>query len=226
LTILALIPAYEAAKTVGQVVRTTRRFVPQVLVVDDGSSDRTGAEAAAAGAEVLRFAHNRGKGAALRAGFARLLEAGGSAVITLDADGQHDPSEIPRFLACWQETAAGIVIGSRTRSYQDMTALRRFGNRFSRFAVSYYAGVPVDDPQSGFRLYDASVLRRIVLRGVRYEMESEIIVEAARSGFPIASIDIRLAIADGTATSHFRPWRDTARTCVAVVASSWRRRCS
>jgi len=227
MSVFALIPAYDAARTVGEVVRAARRFLPQVLVVDDGSSDGTAVEARAAGARVLRFDSNRGKGMALRAGFSQALQAGAAAVVTIDADGQHDASEIPRFVTRWQTHAAGIVIGSRVRSYDGMTPSRRFGNRFSQVAISFFSGVTLPDPQSGFRLYDAKVLRAIPLRGARYELESEVIVKAARTGFALDSVDIGTPRADGTASSHFRPWRDTTRICVAVVRSRlWRPRCS
>ena len=223
MTVLALIPAYRAEATLGAVVEATRAVLPQVLVVDDGSGDDTPGVAARAGAEVLRLERNRGKGSALRAGFARALEAEARAVVTLDADGQHDPAEIPRLLEAWQATGAALVIGSRAHLLAEMGSLRRFGNRFSRFALSRFAGISVPDGQSGFRLYDARLLRRVRLVGTRYEMESEVIVRAARAGFGVESVPVRLARVEGTGTSHFRPWRDTARICAAVVAARLRR---
>lgn len=220
--IVALIPAYQAARTVAAVVCGTRSFLPDVVVVDDGCSDGTAEVARGAGAEVLRLGSNRGKGAALRAGFLLALDLGAGAVVTLDADGQHDPGEIPRLVDCWRTTGAGLVIGSRAHLDQEMTAARQFGNRFSRRAISYFAGVPVPDGQSGFRLYDASLLRTLRLRGTGYELESEVIVKAVSAGFKVESIPIRLARVDGSATSHFRPWRDTARICMSVVRSRLR----
>jgi peptidoglycan/xylan/chitin deacetylase (PgdA/CDA1 family) len=217
--ISALIPAYRAGASVGAVVAGARPFVDGVLVVDDGSNDGTSDAARAAGARVLRLASNSGKGAALRAGFADLLARGAAAVVTLDADGQHDPREIPRLVDCWRETGAALVIGERSGLEERATPLRRFGNRFSRRAVSWFAGVAVPDAQSGFRLYDAALLRALPLRGGRYELESEVIVRAARGGWRLASVPVEVACAEGTATSHFRPWRDTTRICVAVVGS-------
>ncbi|HKQ62916.1 MAG TPA: glycosyltransferase family 2 protein [Candidatus Polarisedimenticolaceae bacterium] len=219
MSVVALIPAYQAAGTVGGVVRATQRFLREVIVVDDGSSDATARIAREAGAQLLELGTHRGKGAALRRGFAHALDCGRSAVITLDADGQHDPAEIPRLIERWRDTEAGIVIGSRAGSSDAMTPIRRFGNRFSRGAVSLFAGIPVSDPQSGFRLYAAALLRAIRLRGEGYELESEIVVKAARAGFAVESVDIHLAQVDGTETSHYRPWRDTARICWAVVRS-------
>ncbi len=217
--LIAIIPAYDAAGTVAPVVAATALIVPEVLVVDDGSRDRTAEVARGAGARVLRLAVHRGKGAALRAGFAAAIAAGSSAVITLDADGQHEPSEIPRLIALWQETGASLVIGSRAHLESGMTRTRRFGNRFARRALTFFSGVEVPDAQSGFRLYDAALLRAVSLRGSRYELESEVIVRAARAGMRVASTPIRLAQVDGLATSHYRPWRDTARICAAVVAT-------
>ncbi len=222
----ALIPAYRAARSVAGVVAGAARYASIVLVVDDGSTDGTSDAARAAGARVVRFAENRGKGAALRAGFAELLGSGVEAVVTLDADGQHDPTEIPRLVERWRETGAALVIGSRQRLEAGMRPVRRFGNRFSRLALSWFAGIPVPDGQSGFRLYDAQLLRELPLSGARYEMESEVIVRAARRGLRIEHVPIRLTRIEGTPTSHFRPWSDTARICVAVVRSRYGRRCS
>ena len=219
--ILVLIPAYQAEGTLAAVVAATMPIVPDVLVVDDGSTDRTADVAKGSGAALLRLPRHRGKGAALKAGFARALRKDRAAVVTLDADGQHDPREIAKLLDCWRRTGAGLVIGSRAHLVGGMGRSRRFGNRFARRAVSYFSGRPVEDPQSGFRLYDASLLKALPLRGRRYELESEVIVRAARAGFGVASTPVRLAQVDGLATSHFRPWRDTARICVAVLGARY-----
>jgi glycosyltransferase involved in cell wall biosynthesis len=215
--VVAVVPALDAAETIAEVVTRTREVLPDVVVVDDGSSDATARVAEAAGATVLRLPRNRGKGAALKAGFEHALRSGYDAVATIDADGQHDPKQIAALLRCREETGAMLVIGERTYGEDEMIPLRRFGNRFSRRAVSFFAGANVYDPQSGFRLYDRKLLEALTLRGERYEFESEVIVRAARAGLRIESVPITLLRAEGTATSHFRPWGDTARICVAVV---------
>ncbi len=171
---LARIPAYQAAGTLPAVIAATASIVPEVIVVDDGSTD-----------------------------------------------GQRDPGEVPRLLECWRRTGAAMVIGSRAHLEEGMTPARRFGNRFACRAVSYFAGVTVADTQSGFRLYEASLLRALPLRGVRYEMESEVTVKAARAGVRVESTPVRLARVGGADTSHFRPWRDTARICLAVLRSRY-----
>ncbi len=217
--ITAIVPAYQAEGTVADVVRETGRFVDDVIVVDDGSTDRTAARAEETGAALLRLGRNRGKGAALRAGFARVLESGAYAAVTLDADGQHDPAEIPKLVALWRSAGAGIAIGSRLHLQDGMIPVRQFGNRFADRAISFFSGVPVSGTQSGFRLYDAGVLRALRLSGTGYELESEVLVKAARAGFRVLSTPVALRRVEGSGTSHFRPWRDTARICVRVVAS-------
>jgi len=220
---MALVPAYEAADMVAEVVKGTRGVLPDVVVIDDGSSDRTAAAAQVAGASVLRLDLNVGKGSALRAGFRHALDCGADAAVTLDADGQHDPAEIPRLVDLWTSSGAGIVIGSRLHLQDGMIPVRRFGNRFADRAISFFAGVPVVGTQSGFRLYDACLLRALRLVGTGYEMESEVIVKAVRSGFRVLSIPVRFRWVEGSGTSHFRPWRDTARICTRVVASRFAR---
>lgn len=221
MNILAVIPAFQAERTLAEVVTATRPILPDVLVVDDGSSDRTSAVAKESGAALLRLPRHRGKGAALKAGFARALRKERDAVVTIDADGQHDPHEIGKLVDCWRRTGAALVIGSRVHLAEGMGRGRQFGNRFARRAVSYFSGRPVEDPQSGFRLYDATLLRTLALRGQRYELESEVIVRAARAGFGVVSTPVQLKQVDGLATTHFRPWRDTARICVAVLGARY-----
>jgi glycosyltransferase involved in cell wall biosynthesis len=221
--VVAIIPAYNAAGSVGRVVEATRAVVDDVVVVDDGSTDETAEEAEEAGATVLRIPTNTGKGAALLAAFAHAMARGAPAVVTLDADGQHDPAQIPVLVDCWRRTGAHLVIGSRQRSEGEMLPIRRFGNHFARAAISFLAGVPVPDTQTGFRLYDAKLLEAVRLRGTGYELESEVIVKAARAGFRIESVPIGVLHAEGSGTSHYRAWRDTARICLAVLRSRFRR---
>jgi glycosyltransferase involved in cell wall biosynthesis len=215
--VVAVVPALDAAGTIEEVVTRTREVLPDVVVVDDGSRDATAEVAAKAGAAVLRIPRNRGKGAALKLGFAHAVGKGYESVVTLDADGQHDPGQIGALLRRKEETGAMLVIGERTYRDDEMIRLRRFGNRFSRRAVSFFAGVRVPDPQSGFRVYDRKLLEALSLRGDGYELESEVIVRAARAGLAIESVPITLLVAEGTKTSHFRPWADTTRICIAVV---------
>lgn len=211
--VLALIPALNAERTLPKIVEETRRQVEPVIVIDDGSSDRTGDVARAAGATVLRHEVNRGKGAALKTGFAWALENGYDGVITLDADGQHLPSEIPKFLAA----RGDLIIGGRDHLFQHMLPRRRNANRFSAWCISKCAGVRVPDSQSGFRFYSAELLRALQLRADGFDMESEVIVRAGRRGFRILTIPIDLGFVDGISTSHYKPLKDTLRIAWTVT---------
>jgi glycosyltransferase involved in cell wall biosynthesis len=212
----ALIPAFQAEPWISGVVKRTLALLETVLVVDDGSTDATGRLAASAGARVLRHPANSGKGAALRSGFRELLGLGFRAVVTLDADGQHIPEQIPRLLEAWNG-GADLVLGSRAREFQQMSRLRRTSNRLSSRAISLAAGIRLDDVQTGFRLYGRELLSRVPIRGDRFDAESGVVVAAARAGFRIADVPIDLARADGRATSHYRPVVDSLRIAVTVV---------
>lgn len=215
--IAAIIPALNAERTLAKVVEDTRRHLEHVLVIDDGSSDRTGDVARSAGALVLRHEVNRGKGAALKTGFAWALKHGCDAVITLDADGQHLPAEIPKFLSKWRVGGAQLIIGGRAHLFQHMLPRRRNANRLSAWSISKAAGVPIADSQSGFRLYSAELLRSLHLHTDGFDMESEVIVLAGRRGFRIVSIPIELGFVDGIATSHYKPLKDTLRIAWTVA---------
>jgi glycosyltransferase involved in cell wall biosynthesis len=210
--IVALIPALNAERTLPKIVEETRRQLEPVVVIDDGSRDRTGDVARAAGAIVLRHDLNRGKGAALKTGFAWALENGYDGVITLDADGQHLPSDIPKFLAA----RGDLIIGGRTHLFQHMLPRRRNANRFSAWCISRCAGVPIPDSQSGFRFYSADLIRTVHLRADGFDMESEVIVRAGRRGFRIVTIPIDLGFVDGLSTSHYKPLKDTLRIAWTV----------
>ena len=212
-----VIPAYDAAPTVGGVVDGVRAALPDapVVVVDDGSHDGTADAARIAGARVVRLPHNRGKGAALRAGFTAVLDEGADAVLTIDADGQHDPAAAPALVAALAD--ADVVIGTRRRDGTPMPLHRRLSNALSSRAISQCAGCVLPDTQSGYRAIRMDVLRRVHPRGDRYEYETDFLILAARAGFVIAGVPIPTIYG---APSHFRPLHDAAR----VVATIWRHR--
>ncbi len=229
--ILIVIPALDAEPSIGGVVRSSLAIAGEltapatvghltrmeVVVVDDGSSDRTGPEAAEAGAVVLRHPENQGKGGALKTGFDWGMDHGYDGVITLDADGQHLPSEIPRFAGAARETGADLIIGSRSHLFGGMLPRRRSANVFSARAISWAAGASVDDSQSGFRFYSRALLENVRIRSNGFDAESEVIVRAARSGYRIGSIPIGLGFVNGISTSHYRPVRDTVRIAFTVA---------
>jgi glycosyltransferase involved in cell wall biosynthesis len=222
--LVAVIPALNASSTIGPVVAGALRHVRRVLVVDDGSTDDTSARARAAGAEILRHPDNRGKGSALSTAFEHLLAGDRfEAAITLDADGQHDPEDIPAFVNLYRKERPALIVGSRDRDFAGMWGPRRAMNRFSSASLRVFAGVDLPDSQSGFRLYDAAFLERLRLVGRRYEAEMEALMRAAEWRLKVTSVPIRLRIVDGRATSHYRPLRDTFRI-VGTVLRQWLRR--
>lgn len=212
----AVIPALNAAKTLGPVIAASREHVEAILVVDDGSNDGTSDVAGAAGVNVVRHQKNRGKGGALKTGFGWCLERGYDAVLTLDADGQHLGSNIPKLVEAWNETHADLIIGGRSHLFEQMLPRRRLANRFSAAAIAWAAGLKVSDSQSGFRIYSANLLRAITLHSNGFAMESEVLVRAGRRGFRVVTVPVDLGFVDGLATSHYRPILDSLRIAVVV----------
>ena len=215
--VVAIIPALNAERTLPGVIEQARRQIEPVVVIDDGSRDRTGDVARAAGAIVLRHEVNRGKGGALKTGFAWARENGYEGVITLDADGQHLPSEIPKFLRQRESGGEDLIIGGRAHLFGQMLPRRRNANRFSAWCIAKCSGVPITDSQSGFRFYSARLIDGIDLRTNGFDMESEVIVRAGRRGFRIVTIPIDLGFVDGLSTSHYRPLKDTLRIAWTVT---------
>ncbi len=206
--VAALIPAYQAAPVLGEVLLRLHalREPPAVLVVDDGSRDATAEVARQLGARVLAFAGNRGKGHALLAGFAA-LRGEFDAVVTLDADGQHPPERLPDFVRA-ADAGADLVLGRRARS-PDMPFSRRFANGFSSAWTARLAGRPVSDSQCGYRLLRRAVLERTPLTPGRYEVETEVVVRAARLGFRLAEVEVPTVY--GPEKSQIRTLHDVPR---------------
>lgn len=218
--IVALIPAWDEARVIGPVVATAARFLP-VIVVDDGSTDSTPRVAADNGATVLRHPSNRGKGAALRTGFEFSLEQGARGVLTLDADGQHEPLEIPKFLDVHRTEQADLVIGKRT--FSQMPFPRGLTNPFGSWLLSLAVGERIYDNQSGYRLYDRSLLRLVDLETVGFEFEVEVIGLALVHDLKIAWVDISTIYHTDT-TSYFNPIADSIRFLQTVWrARRWQR---
>jgi dolichol-phosphate mannosyltransferase len=217
--VACVIPAYRAAHTLAQVVQPLRAALPEarVIVVDDGSPDATAAVAEEVADCTIRLAGNRGKGAALRAGFAYALRFGDEIVLTLDADGQHDPSYAPVLFAALD--GHDVVIGQRARSGSSMPLRRRLTNALASIAIARLAGIRLDDTQSGFRAIRRRVLERVDARGDRYEFETDFLIRAGRAGFRVCNATIPTVYG---ATSHFRSVSDSVR----IVRAIWAHRTS
>ena len=209
MNICLLIPAYNEAKTIGQIVSRARRIIEPVIVVDDGSRDDTLQIAQDSGAFVLKHRVNSGKGSALRTGFQYSLDQGYDAVITMDSDGQHDVGDIPTFLRAYGKRGSGIILGSRMHDISTMPPVRKFTNKFTSFVGSLLTRQKLRDSQSGFRLISTDVLRAIELETTGYEMESEILIKASRAGFRISSVPIKTIYGDEV--SKIDPVADTYR---------------
>jgi flavin-dependent dehydrogenase/glycosyltransferase involved in cell wall biosynthesis len=204
---IAVIPVFNEAPTIGDLVGRAARHGP-VLVVDDGSSDGSADAAAAAGAAVLRVASRRGKGEALREGFAEALSRGAERVLTLDGDGQHDPDDIPRLLAASADLPRALVIGGRLADGgASMEPARLDALRVSGFFINWLTGRHVADTQSGFRVYPRALLETVAPSRGGFVFESEMMVLAALAGFAIHEVAVTAGLRGGR-PSHFRPLRD------------------
>ncbi|MBN2069817.1 MAG: glycosyltransferase family 2 protein [Candidatus Krumholzibacteriota bacterium] len=211
-TIGAVIPAYNEEHHLSSVLENVKKYIAaeNIIVVDDGSSDRTAEIATEAGVTLLEQEINSGKGKALRRGFDHLscLE-GIEAVITLDADGQHDPAEIPLFVKKFNESGDDIIVGNRMSETAEMPFVRKMTNRLTSKVISRLAGCTIRDSQSGYRLIRTDLLRNIELSSDRFDGESEILIKSARNGASIGSITIKSIYA--AEKSKINPFIDTVR---------------
>jgi glycosyltransferase involved in cell wall biosynthesis len=209
-SIAAVIPAYNEEKHIGDVVRRTRHELGNVLVVDDGSHDKTAERAREAGAQVIVHEQNRGKGETIKTGLRHWLERDVDLVIILDSDGQHRPEEIDRFIAAaLSAEEPRLILGSRMNDLSSMPLVRRIVNRWMSGRISALCGQEIPDTQCGFRMLHRQLIPELLTGAARFDYETEMLIIASRKGFRIASVPISTVYSDEVSSIH--PVRDTIR---------------
>ena len=225
---IVIIPTYNNAVTLGDVIKRTLPFGLPILVVNDGSTDNT-AEVLTQFPEicVIHFPKNRGKGAALKVGLKTAAKEDFRYAITLDSDGQHYPEDIPIFLEEIEKTPDALLVGARNLQADNMPGKNSFANKFSNFWYWIETGKKMEDTQSGYRLYPLEKIKNLKLFTGKYEFELEIIVQSAWKGVHVRNVSVRVYYPpEGERVSHFNPWRDFTRisllnTVLVLVALLW-----
>lgn len=206
----AVIPAYREEKHIGDIVQRTRAQLDHVLVVDDGSDDNTARQAREAGAEVVVHNQNRGKGEAIKTGLRHWLDRQFTRVIILDADGQHLPEEIDRFImAAVSAVGPSFFLGNRMNNLAGMPFIRRVVNRYMSNRISRLCGQKIPDTQCGFRMVDRQMIPDLLGGENRFDYETEMLIIASRKGYQIQSVPITTVYSDEV--SNIRPVHDTLR---------------
>ena len=208
--IAAVIPAYCEEKHIGEVVRRTRAQLEDVLVVDDGSTDQTAARAREAGAEVVVHPKNLGKGETIKTGLRLWFDRGVDYVIVLDADGQHRPEEIDRFIAAAEPPLdTKFVVGNRMNDVARMPLVRRIVNRYMSEKISRLCRQHIPDTQCGFRMLHRQLIPDLLAGAERFDYETEMLIVASQKGYRVDSIPISTVYSDEVSSIH--PLRDTLR---------------
>jgi glycosyltransferase involved in cell wall biosynthesis len=208
--IAAVIPAYNEENHIADVVRRTRQKLDHVLVIDDGSRDKTADRARDAGAEVIVHPQNRGKGETIKTGLRHWLDRQLDFVIILDADGQHRPEEIDRFTAAaLSANGPKLLVGNRMNDLSSMPRLRRFVNRWMSQRISGVCGQEIPDTQCGFRMLHRELIPDLLGGAARFDYETEMLIIASRKGFRIGSVPISTVYSDEVSSIH--PVRDAIR---------------
>jgi glycosyltransferase involved in cell wall biosynthesis len=207
--IAAVIPCLNEGRSIGPLVREVRGHLPHVIVVNDGSTDLTAAEAKNAGALVLHHRFPKGKGASLRAGFAAALERRFTWALAMDGDGQHAPADIPGFLRAAENSPRALLIGNRMTNTFSMPLVRRLVNQWMSRSISTFMNFQVPDSQCGFRMVHLPTWNRLHFSSEHFEIESEMIVRFLHAGHSIDFVPVETRYA--SETSKIRPLRDTLR---------------
>ncbi len=224
--VVVLIPAFNEAATIRDLVTRALKFIPKVVVVDDGSSDGTAAQLNGLPVEVLKNERNLGKAASLWKGFEYAFGLGARWVVTLDGDGQHRPEDIRRLLNAAQRFPEDIIVGARLHDKHNFPARRYRANQFARFWISWAAGYPIADTQSGFRVYPAALFARLKRSDVAWNgfvFESEVLIAAAGKKIGSIAVPIPGIYPQGARASHFRPVYDISRIVLMVAGRLLRR---
>lgn len=208
-TACIVIPAFQEQAGIANTVKGAKQYVETVVVVDDGSRDQTTVAAEAAGAVALRHDRNLGKGVALNTGFTYAQQRGHHLTITIDADGQHDTADIPRFLEAYERTGIPVLLGNRLAFPKDLPFVRRWINRMVSAYLSRLMGQYLPDTQCGFRLYRTDMIPFVSAISKRYAAESEILLRVAARGIRMDSVPIRTI--RGSERSMLHPVRDGIR---------------
>ncbi len=206
-----MIPAYNASGTISDLVKKLSGQIPvqNVIIVNDGSADSTGELASKTGATVLEHKVNRGKGEALKTGFAYALAQGFDYVVTMDADLQHRPEELSGFIRKIDSDSIGILVGTRSFGFKNMPFDRVLTNFTTSVILSFLSGQTIKDSQSGYRSISCQILKDIKLKSRRYDLESEILIKAGRRGYSIGQVPISTVYAGSR--SFINPIVDTGR---------------
>jgi glycosyltransferase involved in cell wall biosynthesis len=221
-----VIPVFNAEETLGSVIGKALNYASNVIVVDDGSTD--GSAGVAEGfpqVTLLRHGVNRKKGAALQTGLGHARREGIAAVITVDADGQHDPDDIPRFLEAYRNGEGKILVGNRFGNVEgrpeEMPRLRYCSNRLSSTLISWVIGARVHDIQCGYRLYESSILGRLTFEETGFNFETEVVAKAVRAGIKVGNVPVRCIYEHGTEKSNYKNLADSWEIAKAVIRSRW-----
>ncbi len=207
--ICILIPCHNEAQAIDGLVEKLRARALDVVVVDDGSTDNSGAIAAKKGAHVITIPERGGKGNAMHKGFDHIVNRGYDALIVMDGDGQHAVEDVPNFIEHYKLTSASVINGNRMQNRKGMPFVRMVTNTFMSWMISLVCGQRIADSQCGFRLISCGVLRNIKLTSTNFEIESEILIKASRKGFKIDSIPVQTIYQDEQSKIH--PVKDTVR---------------
>ncbi len=221
MNVLIAIPAYNEEGRISKLLDILVKKYPKenILVIDDGSADRTYEEAKSFGVKVIKNSPNLGKGESIKKAFKYALDHGFDAVITMDADLQHDPSDLPKFIAKFKNEGCDLVIGTRWHELYKMPFLNYISNRITTMILSLLAGTRLPDTQSGYRLYSRRVLR-LKFTQSRYDFESEVVFKIAVAGFKVCGVPIKVIY--GTGISSVDKVRDTLRFIKLALKFLWR----